>query len=237
MEKFSTNQILELSFAAYRTNGGYVKQTQRFSEGQPTRYSNKELVVYSAHYYNNTHLENTIENYIPNDFVPLTVIDKDRDAKAHAEKHMRRYTMLALGNLSDFESDIFAAYSSEKVPANRIGLIAYLPEFVDRELKDREYKGRLKTEFADSAHVNLHVIEDKTVEILKMIPLREYDMYLYFGGIDKDLVSFSKKDFLEIGNKYEIRARVKNHDKERETGLPMTRLNYVKLKRLEINDC
>lgn len=233
MQEFPTNKILELAFAAYRVNSGYIKQTRRYSEGQPTCYSNKELVVHSAYYYNKYNNDSELQYWIPKDFTPVTVTDNDLAAKAQAEKHMRRYTMLALGNLSDFESDIFTAFSSEKVSANRIGLLAYLPEFVDRELKEKEYKGRLKNEFADSESINLHVIEEETVEILEMIPLREYDMYLYFGGIGKDLVSFSKKDLLEIGDKYEIRARVKNHDQERETGLPMTRLNYVKLKKVE----
>lgn len=233
MQEFQTEQMLELAFAAQRVNCGYKKQTQRYSEGQPTVYSNKESITYTSYHYNKTQHENSINYWIPDDFVPLTVTDEDRAAKAAADKHMRRYTMLALGNLSDFESDIFAAYSSERITANRIGLIAYIPEFVNRELKEKEYKGRLKAEFADSTHINLHVVEEETVEVLKIIPLKEYDMYLYFGGIGKDLVSFSKKDLLEIGEKYDIRARVKNHDRERESGLPMTRLNYVKLKKVE----
>lgn len=233
MQEFPTEQVLELAFAAHRVNNGYKKQTRRFSEGRPTCYSNKELVVHSAYHYNKYNNNSEYYHWVPEDFTPVTVTDDDLAAKAQAEKHMRRYSMLALGNLSDFESDIFTAFSSENVPANRIGLLAYLPEFVDRELKEKEYKGRLKNEFADSESINLHVIEEETVEILRMIPLREYDMYLYFGGIGKDLVSFSKKDLLEIGEKYHIRARVKKHDQERETGLSMTRLNYVKLKKVE----
>lgn len=233
MKEFPTDRVLELAFAAYRVNNGYEKQTQRYSEGQPTRYSNKELVTFSAYHYNKHNNEDQFQMWIPADFMPVKVTDEDLAAKATAEKHMRRYTMLALGNLSDFESDIFTAFSSEKISQNRIGLLAYLPAFVERELKDKEYKGRLKNEFADSAAINLHVVEGETVEILKMIPLNEYDMYLYFGAIGKDLVSFSKKDLLEIGDRYEIRARVKSHDKERESGLPMTRLNYIKLKKVK----
>lgn len=233
MQEFLTDRVIKLAFAAYRVNNGYEKQTQRYSEGQPTRYSNKELVTFSAYHYNKQNNEDQFQMWIPADFVPVKVTDEDLAAKATAEKHMRRYTMLALGNLSDFESDIFTAFSSEKISQNRIGLLAYLPAFVERELKDKEYKGRLKNEFADSAAINLHVVEDETVEILKMIPLHEYDMYLYFGAIGKDLVSFSKKDLLEIGDRYEIRARVKSHDKERESGLPMTRLNYIKLKKVK----
>lgn len=227
MQEYPTDKILDLAFAANRVNGGYEKQTRRYSEDQPTTFSNKELVLYSADFYEGSKI------WIPEDFTPLKITDADYSAKKIAEKHMRRYTMLALGNLSNFESDIFTAYSSERISRNRIGLLSYLPEFINRDLKEKEYKGRLKTEFFESSHINLHNIKDEIVEILKIIPLREYDTYLYFGVIGKDLVSFNKKDLLEISSKYSIRARIKNHDVERESKLPLTRLNYVKLKKVE----
>ena len=233
MQDFPTEKVLELAFAAYRINGGYVKQTQRFSEGQPTVWSNKELVTYSAYYYNQKDTESDIKMWIPEDFLALKVTDEDRAAKDRADLHMRRYTMLALGKLSDFENDIFTAYSSEQIPVNRIGLLAYIPQFVDRELEEKTYKARLKADFADSKPINLHTVEDTTVEILKKIPLREYETNLYFGGIGKDLVCFTKKDIHSVGDVFEIRARVRNHDQERETRTPMTRLNYVKLKKVE----
>lgn len=232
MQEIPTEQALELAFAAYRVNRGYEKQTRRFSEGQSTVFSNKELVTYSAYYYTQKDTESDFKMWIPEDFIALKVTDEDRAAKAAADKHMRRYTMLALGKLSDFESDIFSAYSSEEIPVNRIGLVAYIPAFVDRELEEKTYKARLRVDFVDSNEINLHVIENVTVEILKRIPLREYETNLYFGGIGKDLVCFTKKDIHAVGDVYEIRARVKNHDRERETKTPMTRLNYVKLKKV-----
>lgn len=231
MQEFSTDAILDLAFAAHRVNNGYVKNTQRFSENKPTVFSNKELVTYTA-YSSMQDTDSGIHYWIPDDFVPLVVTDKDLDSKAAADNHMRRYTMLALGKLSDFESDIFTAYSSENVPLNRLGLIAYIPEFVARELKEKEYKLRLKTDFASSAKINLHTIQDNTVEILKKIPLINYETNLYIGAIDKDLVAFTMKDILETDAEYYIRARVKGYDTERDTGLPMTRLNYVKVKKV-----
>lgn len=231
MQEFPTQRVLELSFAAYRVNGGYEKQTRRYSEDIPTKFSNKELITYSLYIQ-----ENKDVFFVPNDFKNLEVIEDDLSSKALAEKHMQRYTMLALGNLSNFESDIFTAYSSENITPNRIGFLAYLPEFINREMKDREYKNRLKIEFAESNHINLHKISEETVEILKMIPLREYETYLYIGAIGKNLVSFNKKDILEIGKKYNIRAKTKCYDKERDLKLPLTRLNYVKLKKVDNND-
>ena len=225
--EYSTQDLLELAFAAHRVNKGYEKQTRRYSENMPTTFSNKELIAFTA--------AAGSDQFIPHDFMPLKVTDEDRAAKADADKHMRRYTMLAMGNLSEFENDIYTAYCSEKMPVNRVGLIAYLPEFVNRELQTKIYKQRLKTEFANSKHYTTDpVLGD--CEILKVIRIsRDFEdpFYMHFGAIDGNLVCFAKKEGFAEGVVYQISAKVKGQDKERETGLPMTRINYVKLRKTE----
>lgn len=225
--EYSTQDLLELAFAAHRVNKGYEKQTRRYSENMPTTFSNKELIAFTA--------AAGSDQFIPHDFMPLKVTDEDRAAKADADKHMRRYTMLAMGNLSEFENDIYTAYCSEKMPVNRVGLIAYLPEFVNRELQTKIYKQRLKTEFANSKHYTTDpVVGD--CEILKVIRIsRDFEdpFYMHFGAIDGNLVCFAKKEGFAEGVVYQISAKVKAQDKERETGLPMTRINYVKLRKTE----
>lgn len=224
--EFSTQQLLELAFAAHRVNKGYEKQTRRYSEGMPTTFSNKELVAYTA--------VSGTEQFVPHDFMPLKVTEEDRAAKLQADKHMRRYTMLAMGKLSDFENDVYSAYCSEVMPINRIGLIAYLPEFVERELKAKEYKLRLKAEFANSQHLDGNI--EGNCEILKVIRVsRDFDetFYMHFGAIDGNLVCFARKEGYAEGVTYTIKAKVKGHESERETGLPMTRINYVKLRKTE----
>ena len=226
--EYSTELLLQMAYAAQRVNKGYVKQTRRYSEGQPTTFSNKELIAFTVR----------DDSWLPEDFVPLKITDEDRAAKAAGDKHMRRYTMLAMGDLPQFESDIFAAYSSDKMPIGRIGLIAYIPEFVDREIANKIYKQRMKTEFADSAYLTQNITDGNEVEILKVIPLNNYDFgepaYLHFGAVGKDLVCFSKKEMYAVGETYEMVGRIKGQDKERETGLPMTRMNYVKLRKTEM---
>jgi len=225
-----TETLLELAFAAYRTNQGYEKTTQRFSEDTPTRYSNKELVKYTVYWQ-----DPNSENFVPSDFVPLTVTEADREAKAAAENHMRRYTMLAMGKLSEFENDIFSAYSSEKMSIKRAGLIAYLPEFVNRELHDKAYRARIKQEFSDSKYISEDRIQGNC-EILKVIRIsRDFEdtFYMHIGVINGDLVSFCKKEGFAEGAVYTITAKKKGQDQERETKLPMTRINYVKLQKTE----
>lgn len=229
---YPTRTLLELAFAAHRVNKGYEKNTRRYSEDQPTTFSNKELVSFTV----KKEIDSTA--WIPDDFVPLTVTEADRQALASADKHMRRYTMLALGNLTDFERDIFSAYSSERMPVNRVGLVAYLPMFVERELAEKEYKLRLKADFSESVYITENITDSAEVEILKIIPLNNdlfgEPSYLHFGAIGKDLVCFAKKEMYSVGSIYDIVGRIKGQDKERETGLPMTRLNYVKLRKQSV---
>ena len=214
--------LLELAFAANRINQGYVKTTRRYSEGQPTTFSNKEIVSFTAaHYFDDT-------TYLPSDFIPVKVVEEDRTALAAAEKHLRRYTMLALGNLNDFQAHIFAAYSQTDTPVNSVGLIAYLPQFVERELEDKIYKGRLKTEFADSAP-----IKDKKIigelEILKRIYSVNYETYFYTAGFNGNLVMFSNKFEYKVGKVFGFRANAKSQITDRDSGLTVNKINYVKL--------
>ena len=226
MTTYKTKDLIELAYEAYRVNKGYIKMTRRYSEGQPTTFSNKELITFTAH-----------GEWKPEDFSPIVVTEEDRKNMAAGEKHMRRYTMLALGDLPDFEADLFAAYSSEESNIGRVGLIAYLPAFIDRELANKEYKLRLKTEFAESKHLRGDRLEPTEVEILKVIPLNSDFMeaaFMHFGAIGKDLVCFTVKNKYAVGDTYDIVARIKGEDLERDSNTPMTRLNYVKLRKQEI---
>jgi hypothetical protein len=227
MTTHNTQLLIELSYAAYRVNKGYEKQTRRYSEGQPTTFANKELIAYSLE-----------DGFKPEDFVPLQITDEDRAAKAQGDKHMRRYTMLAMGELPQFEADLFSAYSSEQMPIGRVGLIAYLPAFIDRQVKDKVYKQRVKTEFSESEHITGERLWPTEVEILKVITLNNDWLadtaYMHFGAIGKDLVCFTVKQMYSVGETYDIVARIKGQDKERDSGIPMTRLNYVKLRKKEM---
>ena len=222
LNSYPTKLVIELAFAAQRINKSYVKATRRYSEAQPTTFSNKEIVAFTAAHY----LDN--DPYLPSDFIPVKVTEEDRTAMATAEKHMRRYTMLALGNLSDFQADVFEAYSQEQTPVNRLGLIAYLPQFVERELEDKMYKGRLKTEFAEST-----AIKDKKIigelEILKRVYSVNYETFFYTAGFNGNLVMFSNKFEYPVGKVFGFRANVKSQITDRDTNLTVNKINYVKL--------
>ena len=229
LKDYDTRRILELSFAAQRINNGYVKDTRRFSEGQPTTWSNKEIISFSAAAYYNSSNSST---YIPSDFIPIKVTDADYAALANADKHMRRYTMLVLGNLSDFQADVFAAYAGERIAVNRIGLLAYLPQFVERELEEKIYKGRLKTEFANSTAIKEKKIIGE-LEILKRVYSINYETYFYTAGFNGNLVMFSNKFQYKNSEVFGFKANVKSQQTDRDTGLIVNKLNYVKLVKME----
>tara|TARA_B110000503_G_scaffold124673_1_gene191427 strand:- start:744 stop:1454 length:711 start_codon:yes stop_codon:yes gene_type:complete len=229
LKDYDTRRILELAFAAQRINNGYVKETRRYSEGQPTTWSNKEIISFSAAAYYNSSNSST---YIPSDFIPIKVTDADYAALASADKHMRRYTLLVLGNLSDFQADVFAAYASERIAVNRIGLLAYLPQFVERELEEKIYKGRLKTEFANSTAIKEKKIIGE-LEILKRVYSINYETYFYTAGFNGNLVMFSNKFQYKNSEVFGFKANVKSQQTDRDTGLIVNKLNYVKLVKME----
>ena len=196
MTTYKTEYLIGLAYAAYRVNNGYEKNTRRHSENPPT-YSNKELVAYTASAHNEQ------SPFVPDDFTPLEVTDEDRAAVEEGKKHMRRYTMLAMGDLPQFEADLFAAYSSDEMPIGRIGILAYLPAFIDRQVKDKVYKQRVKTEYADSKHLVGDKIEPSEVEILKVIPLNNdwisEPAYMHFGAIVKTWCALHRNKCMLLG--------------------------------------
>jgi hypothetical protein len=168
------------------------------------------------------------EAYVPSDFIMPKILDEDHVALAAADKHMRRYTLLGLGDLNDFQADMFAAYSQDILPVNKTGLIAYLPAFVERELEDKMYKRRLKTEFNNSAAIN-----DKTIigelEILKRVYSVNYETFFYTAGFNGNLVMFSNKFEYKVGEVFGFRANIKGQQTDRDTNLTVNKINYVKL--------
>ena len=223
---YNASDVKLLAFAAYRINKGYVKASQRFSENNPTKFSNKEIVKYSLEYNANN------EAYVPSDFIMPKILDEDHVALAAADKHMRRYTLLGLGDLNDFQADMFEAYSQDELPVNKTGLIAYLPAFVERELEDKMYKRRLKTEFNNSAAINDKKIIGE-LEILKRVYSLNYETFFYTAGFDGNLVMFSNKFEYKTGEVFGFRANVKSQQTDRDTGLTVNKINYVKLVRMD----
>lgn len=218
--------MLALAYAAYRVNENkYVKNTQRFSEDTPTKFSNKELMRmfltqkgHAAH-------------YVPNDYVPFRVTDEDYAAVERARNHFKRYTMDILGDsLTDFQKTVYEAYCADNIPVNSAGIVAYLPELVERELDDIAFKKLLRTEYRDSVH--LRSVGDSVegvAKILRKFWSEQWEKFNYTAALDGNIVSFMNAYDHEIGSMKRIKAKVKGHTKNRMFSVDETRLNYVKL--------
>ncbi len=226
-----TEEALKYAFAIYRINSGYIKETQYNSEGTVIRWGNKDAVKFMGALA--AIQEGSKSHWVPEGFEPITITDEDLAALESARGHFKRYTFLMLGNdLNQFQKDTFAAFGSEECTSKNAGFIAYIPAMIEREVHDIAYRRRLKTEFAESKIILDKVVTGE-VEILKSLYLKEHSIYLYIAGVGKNLVVFTKDKKYEIGSKYSINAKVKGHDVERETRLPMTKINYVKLSYIE----
>jgi hypothetical protein len=227
---YPTEKILELAYAAHRINMSYVKNSSiNYEEPSALQvWANKELIGHTAAI-TLMPKDTLFPPWIPENFVPIEVTDADRDGVAKLHKFFRRYTMLILGDsLNEFQQDMYTAYSMEECGVKQLGYFAYMPSFIERESENIAYSRKIKVEYADSAHLQAKSFHGN-VEIIKRIFLQEWDIYLYFAGTDGNLVSFSKKDKYEVEAVLNITAKIKSQDSERETGLPMTRMNYVKV--------
>jgi hypothetical protein len=219
---FKTQEVLAVAFAAYRKNGSYLKHTQRFSTPEcETRFANKELVKY--------HFQDS--NFLPPDFKSLTVIDTDYDAVDVALKHFRRYTLGLIGDqLTGFQQDIYKAISADDVDSSRLGILAYVPELVKREVQEAAFKKLLRTEYRDSQYVgNEKDPVEGVVKVLSKFHSEQWESNNYVADLAGNLVSFMIKEDIAIGDRRRVKAKVKAQSKNRSFDVNETRLNYVKL--------
>jgi hypothetical protein len=212
-------EALAFCFAAQRINNGYLKNTQRYSEDTPTKHSNKDMV--KQHF----------GDYSDPDFVDFTVTEDDYEGVEIANKHFRRYTMQLLGNsMSDFQKDVFAILNLKDVPFNKLGLLAYVPELVKREVEESKFKKLLRMEYRNSQHIGK--VKDPVEGVIKVLNKfwsEQWESFNYVADLNGDLVSFMNKFDYKIGDRKKIKAKVKDHTKNRNFDVNETRLNYSKL--------
>jgi len=225
-QTFPVQDVLAVAFAAYRKNGGYVKHTQRFSEtDKPTIHANKELVKY--------HFQDAA-NWLPPDYNKLEITEVDYDAVDVALKHFRRYTLGVIGGqLTGFQEDVFKAVSGDTVESHKVGLLAYVPELVRREVEDAAFKKLLRTEYRDSQYVgNEKDNVEGVAKILSRFFSEQWQSYNYVADLTGNLVSFMTKDRFDVGERKRIKAKVKSQGKNRSFDVNETRLNYVKFSKV-----
>ena len=224
LKTLPTQEALAMAVAAQRINGGYIKDTRRFSEpDNKTQFSNKEIVKFA--FYTETNI-----NHLPSDYVrPIPTAD-DYAQVAEIHKWMKRYVMLGLGDLDEFKRDMIDSVSEDTVILNNLGRIAFIPEFVKRDQHESGLKKEIRIEYRNSQYLGKE--KDVVEGVIKILDKRystQWESYNYTAVIDGNLISFMNKFEHEVGDMKRIKAKVKSQTKNKLFGANETRLNYVKL--------
>jgi len=217
-----TQEALAMAVAAQRINGGYVKDTRRFSEpDNKTQFANKEIVKFAYH---------GDPSYLPTDYVRPVPTEEDYVQVAKIQKWMRRYVMLGLGDLDDFKKDMIGAVVQDGVPVNNLGRVAFIPEFVKRDQHESGLKKEIRVEYRNSQYLGKEKdVVEGVVKILDKRYSQQWESFNYVAVIDGNLVSFMNKYEHAVGDMKRIKGKVKAQTQNKLFSANETRLNYVKL--------
>ena len=219
--EFKTQDVLATAFAIYRINDGYMKDTYRFSEPEnKTIFSNKDTLKFQFR-----------PEFRPEDFKPVRTTDTDYAQVDEALKHFRRYTLGVVGGtLSDFQKDVIDTVWLETVPYNKLGILAYVPELVKREVKDNAVKKEIRLNYRNSLYIGAPKEDVEGVcKILDSHYSSHYERFAYTADYMGNLISFWCKFEIPVGEHRKFKAKVKDHSKNRLFEVNETRLNYVKV--------
>jgi len=214
-----TQEALAFAVAAQRINKGYVKDTRRFSEDNPTIFSNKEIVKFAFN-----------PDYCPIDFILPKPTADDYTKVAEIHKWMKRYVMLGLADLDEFKRDMINSVSQDTVIKNNLGRIAFIPEFVKRDKHETGLTKEIRIEYRDSQYLGKEKdVVDGVIKILDKRYSQQWESYNYVAVIDGNLVSFMNKFPYDVGSMLRVKGKVKAQTKNKLFSANETRLNYVKL--------
>jgi len=156
--------------------------------------------------------------------------EADYASVEEARVWMKRYVMLGLGNLDGFKADMVKELSQEQLAVKSMGRVAFAPEFIKRDKHESSLKKTIRVEYRDSKHIEpIGATVEGVVEFLDKRYSNQWESYNYVGVINGNLVSFMNKFDHAIGSRKRLKAKVKDHTKNRLFSADETRLNYVKL--------
>lgn len=219
--EYKTQDVLAVAFRAYKINNGYIKDTVRFSEPvNNTVFSNKDLVKFQMR-----------PEFRPPDFSVMKTDENDYADVNSALKHFRRYTFGMLGeSLTDFQKDVIENVWSENVEFNKLGILAYVPALVERELKENSLKKVIRTEYRESKYIaGVGESVEGVCKILDRHYSSHYERYKYTADYMGNIIGFWNKFEIPVGEHRKFKGKVKAHDKNRLFEVSETTINYVKI--------
>tara|TARA_B100000902_G_scaffold115265_1_gene116141 strand:+ start:1157 stop:1855 length:699 start_codon:yes stop_codon:yes gene_type:complete len=227
-KKIPLVDILAASFAAYRINGDYYKDTRRFSEDVPTQFSNKDSLILQFV---------TEETSLPKDWQPMTITNADKTNADESVKWINKeFTLQIMADtLSDYMKSLIHCLNTKELDVSSFGIVAVTPKIFFEGRKKKEVKTAIKTNFSESKHISTigSVFEGNfTLHEIKFVD--KFTCHVLNGSSEGNLISFFKgfdqtKDLPAEGSTFKIKAKVKRHGENFITKFPETILNYVKI--------
>ena len=219
--EYKTQDVLAVAFRAHKMNKGYVKDTVRFSEPtNSTVFSNKDLVKFQMR-----------PEFRPPDFKAINTDPSDYADVDDALKHFRRYTFGMLAeSLTDFQKDVIENVWSDNVEFNKLGILAFVPELVKREIQENSLKKVIRTEYRDSKYIaGVGESVQGVCKVLDRHYSSHYERYKYTCDYMGNIIGFWNKFEIPVGEHRKFKGKVKAHDKNRLFEVSETSINYVKI--------
>ena len=214
MNEYPVTDVVAVSCAIQRINGGFVKKGHDTED----RKSNSSYLY--KHFCEG---------------IKVDVVDSDRKEANEVIEYLQGLGFKALErNLTDFEKKVLTFVTSATTDKSSLGVAASLPNVHQNKVKsdtwtDRERELGFTSEYQGTAQTRSNFVAK--VEFLKWIPATA--SYLVTCSIDdKHLLKFFKPQFGSdmpvVGETYNIAGYVKPHNKNKFTGFKETMINRVK---------
>ena len=224
MKKHSLLDILSASFAAYRINGDYYKETRRFEES-PTQFSNKDSIGQQF----------SDKEFTPPDWQQMTITNADMENAVESIKWINKeFAMQIIADtLSDYMKSLITCLNTKELSKEDFGIIAVTPKIYFEGVKKKSVKKTLKDSYRESKHISTigSVFEGAfTLHEIKFVD--KFTCHVLNGSHEGNLISFFKsfdqtKELPKEGTTFKIKAKVKRHGENFITKFPETILNYM----------
>ena len=224
-KEFPMQQVLELSCAAQRVNGTYVK------EDAPV-YSEDGVFMYLKH----TNKMQMLCTLLPNNWtadpkdapMPLKILQEDIAQAVDIKKHFRKFMFAAIQGENEFQTSINAILSGETVQTNQFGYVACLRSVHVRDVAQTKVKQAARSvEGGYLAEIG-STVKDLDAEIILSVKSKNFEGYNIGAIISNRMASWLNKTDLALGPCVVVKAKVKDHTKHWKHQNDVTRLNFVK---------
>ena len=223
---FSLIDVISASFAAYRINGDYYKETRRFEES-PTQFSSKDCLVQQF----------SDKEFSPPDWQQMTITNADMENAVESIKWINKeFAMQIIADtLSDYMKSLITCLNSKQLTKENFGIMAVAPKIYFEGVKKKNVKKTLKDSYRESKHISTigSVLEGAfTLHEIKFVD--KFTCHVLNGSHEGNLISFFKsfdqtKELPKEGTTFKIKAKIKRHGENFITKFPETILNYVKI--------